>query len=331
MIFTQVPQLKLTYSHKEKSDFYERIDLEINDDFYFLLDAGNKKIYKYDKKFKLISSYAKEGNGPGEFSSPSNITITKNRLIVKDFLMAHIFDFDFNFKASIKTLGIVFIEEEKKQLIFYNRTYDSSTLAKEYYDLDGNQSESTYLDNNTAIPKVNASEAIKKFRKFTSMTKLADKIFKVYPGDYKITLEDATSGELLKSVTKSYPKVKFKRENIKLVSSDAMTAEQTKMLYERYFAQRIKSLDEYENDITWLTGSVDNKFLIIETALEESNRSNYHIYDLELNYIAETSIDHKDNYEHTLIKANQLIVFLKSDEVGPYFNIYRLELKEESN
>ena len=48
---------------------------------FYVLDAGNCRIQKFDENFKFVDSIGNEGQGPVEFKSPRYITIDKKENI----------------------------------------------------------------------------------------------------------------------------------------------------------------------------------------------------------------------------------------------------------
>ena len=59
---------------------------------YIVMDIGNKTINVYDNKAELITSFGKEGNGPGEFNRPRFLFTAKDRIIVGEWRRTQIFD-----------------------------------------------------------------------------------------------------------------------------------------------------------------------------------------------------------------------------------------------
>ena len=51
----------------------------------YILDAGNCRIQKFDPEGKFLASFGREGQGPGEFQSPSSLDFdAEGNLIVAD-------------------------------------------------------------------------------------------------------------------------------------------------------------------------------------------------------------------------------------------------------
>ena len=49
-------------------------DIVMNDDGnIYILDAGNCRVQKFDSEGKFLASFGREGQGPGEFNSPSSL------------------------------------------------------------------------------------------------------------------------------------------------------------------------------------------------------------------------------------------------------------------
>ena len=68
------------------------IDVDRNGNIY-VLDRGNYRIQKFNKNGGFIQTIGREGQGPGEFSKPTFITLDeKGNIYVKDGVKAQIFD-----------------------------------------------------------------------------------------------------------------------------------------------------------------------------------------------------------------------------------------------
>lgn len=51
----------------------------------YILDAGNYRIQKFDPEGKYLDSFGREGQGPGEFNSPSSLDIdSEGSLFIAD-------------------------------------------------------------------------------------------------------------------------------------------------------------------------------------------------------------------------------------------------------
>ncbi len=71
-----------------------RVVAKISDDFFCLYD---KKIYKYsEKKGKIIEKCGGFGTGPGEFQNINLIKIQANKVLIADWQLHRISEFDFN-------------------------------------------------------------------------------------------------------------------------------------------------------------------------------------------------------------------------------------------
>ncbi|MCH8285738.1 6-bladed beta-propeller, partial [candidate division KSB1 bacterium] len=103
------PQVKLELvrqfgaddSEGENYYLYKPADIiKDNDGNYYILDAGNYLVKKYDPDGKFLLSFGRKGQGPGEFEYPSQIVLNQaNELLVVDgnSRTINMFDTDGNF------------------------------------------------------------------------------------------------------------------------------------------------------------------------------------------------------------------------------------------
>lgn len=59
--------------------------LHLSDSVHHILDRGAKTLFWTTPGFETIGSYSAIGNGPGEFSSPSDLQVTQNHIFLIDF------------------------------------------------------------------------------------------------------------------------------------------------------------------------------------------------------------------------------------------------------
>jgi hypothetical protein len=97
--------LSIGNEEDENYMFYRARMLAVDSEGNILvLDAGNNRIQKYDKDGKYLQSIGKQGQGPGEFDSPTSLYIdTKDNIYVSEmFQRLHIFDKNGVFQKRIK-------------------------------------------------------------------------------------------------------------------------------------------------------------------------------------------------------------------------------------
>jgi hypothetical protein len=73
----------------------------------FIASSRQHTIYKFDPNGNLISSFGQEGQGPGDFNSPGDMSVLDEKfLVVGEYALSHrisILDLDGNFKKVLKT------------------------------------------------------------------------------------------------------------------------------------------------------------------------------------------------------------------------------------
>ena len=69
------------------------VDLEGN---IFVLDAGNRRVVKFDKQGRFIAEFGRKGQGPGEFRDPKSLAIhfQSNSVYVADTMNGRLERFD---------------------------------------------------------------------------------------------------------------------------------------------------------------------------------------------------------------------------------------------
>jgi sugar lactone lactonase YvrE len=75
------------YTMDENLAFNSPSDLVMDDaGNMYILDAGNDRIQKFDPEGKILASFGREGQGPGEFQSPASLDIDADgNLVVADW------------------------------------------------------------------------------------------------------------------------------------------------------------------------------------------------------------------------------------------------------
>lgn len=74
----------------------------------YLVDSGNKSIHQYDENGNYITSYGREGRGPGEFTDVTAVTYStdKNKLCAIDYPGARVVCFENNEEKTSSTLNL---------------------------------------------------------------------------------------------------------------------------------------------------------------------------------------------------------------------------------
>jgi hypothetical protein len=99
--------LVLGSDNDERYLFYRVWDIKTDDqNNIFVLDSGATRIQKYDKNGQYVQTIGRQGQGPGEFQRPIELTIDKKgNLYVCDMAKIHMFDPEGKF---VKTTKIPF-------------------------------------------------------------------------------------------------------------------------------------------------------------------------------------------------------------------------------
>jgi hypothetical protein len=106
--------------HKENYYFPRRASLAVDDDRnIYVLDSGNFRIQKYDSSGHYLLSIGRQGQGPGEFQYPSNLSLdAQGNILIFDSMTRAIkvFAQDGTYKESLNIRAFIqpqaFISEE---------------------------------------------------------------------------------------------------------------------------------------------------------------------------------------------------------------------------
>jgi hypothetical protein len=105
IMFDLEEDLSIGNEEDENYVFYRARGISVDSEGNILvLDAGNNRIQKYDKDGKYLQTIGKQGQGPGEFESPTSLNIdAKDNIYVSEmFQRLHIFDKNGVFLKRIK-------------------------------------------------------------------------------------------------------------------------------------------------------------------------------------------------------------------------------------
>ena len=297
---------------------------------YVVLDVGNKLVFVYDKSGKEITSFGKEGNGPGEFNRPNRLFTAKNRIIVSEWGRTQLFDQNGKFVSSIAARwsqpmvtsnGISFISfggERAKNIMVT-------------YDFDGK------LVKETPNPEFNKEAAEQGRRGWNSerfkemmtrprgLTMFGNSFVQYYPGVYKFELLDK-SLKPQTTVTKDFSRVKedpeevAERWNRRGRRNNSKEAQQRRA---QMMAQRAEITGGYLDDISYIAG-IDNNHVFMKTATESKSELNIDVISEDLKYIGKIVIK-GDEVLSASVNHGKLFVNFTNDEDGPYAKVYDLK------
>ncbi|UCE41450.1 MAG: hypothetical protein JSV17_00195 [Candidatus Aminicenantes bacterium] len=148
----------------------------------FIASSRQHKVYKFDPNGNLIKSFGQEGQGPGDFNMPGNLSILDGKiLVIGDNPRWHrisLFDLEGNFKSVLKTQRPPFwpvaLRDGKIAYIVYTYRGDSQTDREKI--------------SSVIIRDINSDEKIKIAECTFNMASLL-------VGQGSISFGDATSGE----------------------------------------------------------------------------------------------------------------------------------------
>lgn len=138
----------------EEEGFYQNVFASISPDGKIVvLDGGNKVVNVYSSEGEKLSSFGKEGSGPGEFSRVFNVGAMKNRIAIRDQMNVILFDYNGSYLQTISLMGSgnvgspTFLDET---ILVH---YEGGKYLYQIYDEDGKEVNSK-LRNDTKLHKV---------------------------------------------------------------------------------------------------------------------------------------------------------------------------------
>ncbi|MCB0279420.1 MAG: hypothetical protein KDD94_07960 [Calditrichaeota bacterium] len=309
----------LKYSSKNHHEFYSDVDVAIGNNTIFVLDIGNKRVLGLDSNYNTILSFGKEGNGPGELNMITNLILTEHRLIVNGF-SKQIFDFKGEYLGQINYLSSVGLIEENGKLVLLLESDISGHFNPLYFDLEGKD-----IGNQLAAHQGGYVSSRKKNSeselKIRHVEKLNNSYIIQYFGRYMFGITTNGTTTLYNRIYErkkyeTYDDLVFAIDNGQIL---------TKELYGEALEMYKKKFGEYRDDISGIIGTISNCILI----LTSSNNQKFLKFDM-INLTTRTYREFKYKFEDKVKRVklfkDQMIVSFLSDETGPYFNIYKIEI-----
>jgi len=132
---------------KESNRILSRpVSIVENENFYYVLDRAQHTIFKFDKKLNYRGEFGREGRGPAEFMTPTDLVTDGNHFYIYDTqnLRVQVLDREFNYLHSFegqpipngKNLSnnnrLLFVLDRSRNKEKILDVYDISTLDKIY-------------------------------------------------------------------------------------------------------------------------------------------------------------------------------------------------------
>jgi|GEM_PF-3722524 len=236
----------------------------------FVLDFEDKKIKKYDKDGKFITSFGNSGNGPGEYLSPSDIFLSKGNVYVNDVRQRSliIFDDKGNFQEKIlinKIFTSIFPVQDGKYLCsamspeqIEGKFMLIKTLA--FYDSTFN----LIKELNRSLYPINENENFDPLNYFYSTAIHKNKVYLATNSvnDYDVEVFDL-NGSNIESIKKNY----FKHE-----LSDGEFLKEKEFLNSLSGTEFKENFLKYRNSISGIYNFNDT-FLFVATPLDQADSS----------------------------------------------------------
>lgn len=299
---------------------------------YVVLDIGNKLVHRFDTKGKLITSFGKEGTGPGELNRPREVYAVPNRILVSDGRTLHIYKTDGSFlkdvseqfaRPQVSKDGIYFYFFSSPQVRFISKKYnfDGKIVAEvKNPQFSKEQAEQGFQFNSDRLKTM--------MLRPRDLTPYGSMFIQYHPGTYQIEIldENQTSKYML---TRNFVRKKELAEEISRMqarfSNRGNRRGGNSDRIKQMFAAREDITGGYQNDILGILG-VFNEFAFIETAKESLNEMNIDVISKDNQYIAKFKVD-GDEILSASVNGSKLLVNMKNEEDGPYVKVFDIKLK----
>jgi len=243
----------------------------------YVLDRKDPHLRVFDRNGAYIKTIGRKGQGPGEFTIPLSISITRQNELIVDDLRSRLafFSLEGEFKKNIQvaTIGLLGIDIDSE-----GNLYGINIVREEEnprYELKKFDSELNYLHSLGSSPLPSASRD--GFNPFGGIISFRidnhDQVICGYPENYEINIFDK-KGNLKRKIIKDYDPVEITEEEIK-ETTEGMPPE-------------IKvSIPKYHSAYEWFTADEGGRiFVMTNERVEEGEGYYYDVFDPEGKFIA---------------------------------------------
>ena len=316
--------------------FYQNIHATVNKKGdLFVLDVGNSQLQHYDKSGKLVTSFGKEGNGPGEFPSfLFDVTVNAKYLYIKAFNKIMIFDYKGKLIKEIPGFSFLFsqITFIDNQVHFVNPKTEFSKTIKSIYSQEGELISEVKNDkyDPMAMQKMQTQfddAALKKgLKRPISFYPFKGKYAEAYQGDYNFKLVDDNL-KVHGHYKAEYDRIKVKsfvellprtQQNIYEKSND-----QVKAIFEQIGQKLMALTGAYKRDIVTVSGA-DDKYIYIQTSTDKDMNLKLDVVDVAKKKISTIQLK-SDLVLSSKVRHGYLLLCLYNDDDGPYLKAWKLK------
>jgi hypothetical protein len=277
----------------------------------YVLDRKDPHLRVFDQNGNYIRTIGKKGQGPGEFTLPLSVSITRqNELVVDDFRRRlAFFSLEGEFKKNllVAKIGLLRIDLDSEGNLY------GITIVREKenprYELKKFDSELNYLHSLGSSPTPSASTA--GFNPFggiiLSQIDNNDQVICGYPENYEVNVFDK-EGNLIRKIMKDYDPVEITEEEIKEATES--TPPEIKV-----------SIPKYHMAYDWF--AVDDEGRIYVRTNERADEGEAHYYDVfdsEGKFIAKIPL----KFRPYVLKNKKLYTVEQDEEGYPFVKRYKI-------
>ncbi len=286
----------------------------------YTIDPKEIKIRVFDSKGKLLRTFGRRGQGPGEFSGPGGIKVMPDGvLVVSDVLSRRITYFNLKGKflktVSVNTLPQGSIRIDSRGFVYH---YKMDRGDKRIYELI------KYDPDLNPIMKFHSFEKTRKQRvrnpfpeRYHFDISKDDNLIWILSSTYDIHVVDP-NGKTVKRILRDYEPVKItdsEKEQIKKEESSTFAPLQIKLEFPECYPVVSRLLVDNHDRIYTKTSEKDGKGCIC-----------YDVFDPMGRYISRFSLP--ENEQVAAIKNNKLYCIIRENEEGmPVVKIYSIGWK----
>ena len=286
----------------------------------YTLDPKEIKIRVFNTKGKLLRTFGRRGQGPGEFSGPGRIKVTPDGTLLIYDVLSRMFtyltlDGKFMKTVSVKKIPGGLVRIDSRGYVYQHKTARGENIVQELvkYDPDLNPIQTFHSFEKTR--KLWLSNPFPE--RYNFVVSENDHLIWILSSTYDIHVVDP-NGKTIKRILKDYDPVKITdtdKERI-MKEEDAIDAP---------FRRKIE-FPEYHPVVSGLF--IDDQGRIYTKTSERGEKGGvyYDVFNPEGRYIARFSLP--ENEQVAVIKDNRLYCIIRENEEGiPLAKRYRLEWK----
>lgn len=305
--------------------FYDRVTADISPDGRIVVgDIGNKQVQVYDSKFNLVHAFGDEGSGPGEIDRIGTVKATDDRIYVNTYTRLIIFDYKGNYFTDVSLM-----ENGSSELLFFNGeihlTYERGKYRRIVYDKDGKkvreQKNESYVEKkaqggNRFVVRISGGSG--------KLVSYKDGYVSSTKGEYGIEIKDKNL-DVQKVLKRSFTRVPYNFDNFKMsfkmegASKKAQAEMQKKMA-----AQMRSQLGKYRDDIERIVGIHEN-YIFATVSGGEEGKVLMDVISPDFKYYTQIEIE-AENVLSAKISHGKLLLCQKSEEDGPFINVYDIAM-----